>query len=170
MDYRLDSASKLRIARHAFFVVLLLCTACSYSFKGSLPGHLKVISIPLVENETAEFGVSQVLTELLRDRSLEEGLLRLGSEEMADCQLKMTLLQISDQPHDYDENETLKSMRTTLRLKVRFLDLVEGHELWVKDFTEWGEYDADTGTRDEAIEEAVDKLIQAIHEEMLADW
>jgi hypothetical protein len=150
--------------------VLLATSSCSYSFKGSLPAHLKVITIPMVENETAEFGISQELTELLRNRTLEEGLLRLGSEETADCSLLITLLQINDSPHDYDESETLKSIRTTLKVNVSFVDLVEGQELWVKSFNEWGEYEPDVGSRDEAIAEAVDKLIQAVHEEMLADW
>ena len=156
--------------RQLILMFLLLSLSCSYSFKGSLPEHLRVVVIPQVVNETSEFGIEQSLTDLLRDRTIEEGLLRLGSEEWADCRLQIHLLQITDAPHDYDESETLRSIRTTLRIQADFEDLVEGRLLWSKKFNEWGDYDADDGLREVAIEEAVDKLILAIHEQMLADW
>jgi len=159
-----------RALRHVSLVLLTLLLSCSYSFKGSLPDHLKVVVIPQVANETSEFGIEQDLTDLLRDRTMEEGLLRLGSEEWADCRLQITLLQISDAPHDYDESETLRSIRTTLRIQADFEDLVEGRLLWSKKFNEGGDYESEGGLRETAIEEAVDKLILAIHEQMLADW
>jgi len=34
-----------------------------YSMAGSIPPHIKSIAIPLVENQTAEFGMSEAVTD-----------------------------------------------------------------------------------------------------------
>jgi len=51
-----------------------------YSMAGSIPPHIKSIAIPLVENQTAEFGMSEAVTDNMVNEFTEENILRLVSE------------------------------------------------------------------------------------------
>ena len=45
------------------FFTFLVESCGFYSLSGSLPPHIKTISIPMVENETAEFGIAENISE-----------------------------------------------------------------------------------------------------------
>ena len=44
-----------------------------YSMSGSIPPHIKSISIPLIENETAEFGIAEEITDGIQKKFNDEG-------------------------------------------------------------------------------------------------
>ena len=61
-------------------ILLILLTAYScgfYSLSGSLPPHIKTISIPMVENETAEFGIAENISDGIQSRFNDEGILKV---------------------------------------------------------------------------------------------
>jgi hypothetical protein len=148
----------------------LLCTACAYSLKGTLPPHLKTIAIPLVENRTAESGIAETLTDLLTERFLTEGLLGVTALENASSRLDARLLSVTEKVEQFTSEDQVTGMRVTLKVDVTFVDLVESRELWKSSFSEWGTYDPGSETRDDAIGRAVDKLVLSINQKMLADW
>ncbi len=45
------------------FFTFLVESCGFYSLSGSLPPHIKTISIPMVENETAEFGIAENISD-----------------------------------------------------------------------------------------------------------
>jgi len=159
-----------RRRRFAARAVLLLALAGCYSFKGSLPPHLETVAIPLMENSTAEIGLAEEITDLVLERFLVDGLLRVTTLEQADGVLRLTLTGISDAPFNYDENEQVTAIKVTLQVKAAFEDRVEGRERWNRGFSEWGDYDPDEGTREEAIREAVEKIVLAVNQQLLSEW
>ena len=52
----------------------IFCSCGIYSLSGSLPSHIKSIAIPLLENQTAEFGLSEEITEGIINKFNEAGL------------------------------------------------------------------------------------------------
>jgi hypothetical protein len=164
-----------RHPRHEFFLLLTLCLSlllsCSYSFKGSLPPHLKTVDIPAMENRTPEYGVAEDLDRRLYERMLQDGLLRIASAEQASSRLSLVLLEVREVEQDIDEEQSTTRVRLTLKVKAEFFDLIEDRSLWVKTISEWGDY-SPTGSpdRDEALDTAVDKLVESINQQMLADW
>ncbi len=153
-----------------FVALLLLCGACAYSFRGTLPPHLDSIAIPLMENRTPEAGITEDLTDLLREEFLQEGLFKVSSLERADCRLDATLLSVSERADNFTDEDVVTNIRLSLRVEVHFVDLVEDRELWVDTFNEFGLFDPDSETRDDAIDEAVEKLVQKINQRILSDW
>lgn len=152
-------------------LLLTLGCACSYSFKGSLPPHLRTVAIPSIENKTAEFGVAEDLGDLVMSRFLRDGLLRVTDEAQADSRLLLSFTQISEAPFAYNQDEITSQVRLTIRLHGEFQDQVEDRQLWQKDFSEWGTYDPNgTPTRADAIAEAARKLVEAINQQLVADW
>ena len=50
-------------------LISLLITGCGfYSLKGSLPAHIKTISISPVINESSEFGINEKINEIILDK------------------------------------------------------------------------------------------------------
>ena len=55
---------------------------------GSIPPHINSISIPMVENQTVEFGISEAVTDNLVNQFLETNILQIDEENNADSILK----------------------------------------------------------------------------------
>ena len=168
-------ASRMRFHLPGLLLALLLLSllqqSCSYSFKGSLPPHLRTVALPVMENRTPEFGITEDLSQRIYDRMLQDGLLRMASEETADSRLDLVLVELREQEQDIDPEEGTTRVRLTLRVKASFTDVVESRELWSKTLSEWGDY-SPTGspTREEALDTAVSKLVESINQQLLADW
>ena len=59
-------------------MIVFLFNCCAfYSMSGSIPPHIKSISIPLIENETAEFGIAEEITDGIQKKFNDEGILKL---------------------------------------------------------------------------------------------
>ncbi|MFL2997887.1 MAG: hypothetical protein ACJZ1Q_03950, partial [Candidatus Neomarinimicrobiota bacterium] len=73
------------------FNLILLFNGCAiYSLAGSIPPHIKSISIPLVDNETSEYGLEQIVTDRILEKFNQEGILKVLNEEVANSILKGT--------------------------------------------------------------------------------
>ena len=83
---------------------LLLFSSCFlgscmyYSLAGSIPPHINSVAIPIVENQTAEFGMSESVTENLLAKFNEENILRVTDEESAVSVLNGTIVRVTDAP------------------------------------------------------------------------
>jgi hypothetical protein len=165
-----DAQPRQAAGRRIWRLLLPLLLIGCYSFKGSLPPHLKTVAIPQMENATAEIGLAEEITDLVLERFLSEGLLRVTSDEQADAVLRLTLSAISESAFDYDADEAVRRIKVTLQVKGVFEDRVEARERWSRSFTEWGDYEPDTESREDAIRDAVEKLVLAVNQQLLAEW
>ena len=62
-----------------------------YSLAGSIPPHIKSISIPLVENQTSDFNLSEDLTDKIISQFNESGILSIQDEDKAHSILNGTI-------------------------------------------------------------------------------
>ena len=73
-------------------ILILLCNSCAYySFKGSLPVHIKNICIIPVINESNEFSAAELLNDELNTYMLSENILDIVSPDNADSQLEIII-------------------------------------------------------------------------------
>ena len=78
-----------------------------YSMAGSIPPHIKSIAIPLVENQTSEFGMAEAVTDNLVEKFTEENILRVQDGNDADSILRGTIISIKDAPYTYTKEEAV---------------------------------------------------------------
>lgn len=145
-----------------------------YSFKGSLPTHIKSIAIPDFEDRTAEFDLGSTVTEQVRNGFIQEKILDLVEIENANSVLYCTIMSIDDKPaifSDSDEGESVDEYRVTIKIDTEWKDLVYDKSIFKKTITGYKEYDPnDTDERTDAIEDAIDEITEDIIEQILSDW
>ena len=102
--------------------LLFLFTSCGfYSLSGSLPPHIKTISIPMVENETAEFGIAESLSDGIQNRFNDEGILKIVNKN-SDSILRGTIKEITDGPYTFNKNESISEYRYKIDVFIEWHD------------------------------------------------
>lgn len=147
-----------------------------YSFKGTLPAHIKTIAIPIFTDQTAEFDIQQIVTDQIRLGFIRENILKLADEERANSILYGVIRDIGDRPLVYQSTEggeAVTEYRLTLKVQVEWYDAVEDKTVFKRQFTGFSEYDP-TGsterTREIALQESIDQITEDIINAILADW
>jgi len=157
-------------------ISLSLAGCWFYSFRGTLPPHIKNIAIPLFNDRTAEFNLQQVVTDQIRLGFIRENIIKFAEEENAHSVLYGNILDIQDRPLVYDDTESgeaVREYRLTLRIEAEWFDRVENKSLFKKQFTGYSEYDpsGQSGvTRDSALQNALNMITEDIINAILAGW
>ena len=174
-------------------IVLLLSWGCGvYSFRGNLPSHINSVVVIPVINQTAEFQVAELTTEMVLDLLIKENVLRVTNSGDADSDLRITITRVKDSPATYDADETVLEWRIDIYTKVVWYDLDRNKALFEKNMSGFGYYppggdigsddidNDDDGEIDEddefgdprvfAIRTAITKISEDILNEVVATW
>ena len=123
------------------FLMLTFLVNCGfYSMAGSIPPHIRSISIPLLDNETAEFGISEEITDNLLEKFTDENILRVVDEENSDSILRGSIVQAEDIPYTYSKEEVVGEYRFTISIDVEWVDVANDKILLQKIFKGCGAY------------------------------
>ncbi|MDP6684589.1 MAG: LPS assembly lipoprotein LptE [Candidatus Marinimicrobia bacterium] len=119
----------------------LLCIDCGYySLAGSIPPHIRSISIPLLDNQTAEFGISEGITDNLLEKFTDENILRVVDVDNSDSILRGSIVQAEDIPYTYSKEEVVGEYRFTVAIYIEWIDVANDEVLFEKRFKGWGAY------------------------------
>ena len=120
-------------------IYLWVFSGCGiYSFSGSIPPHIKSISIPLFVNETAEFGIAEAVTDEVTNVFLEENILKISDQ--GDSILRGSIKKVEDKPYTYSKMEEVLEYRYSVGISVEWFDVREEKVLIRKNYTNWGAY------------------------------
>lgn len=163
-------------------IILLLWsiayTRCGfYSFSGStLPPHLGTIAIPIFENRTTEFGIPEDLTDALIAKFTEDNSLKVFDRRTADSVIEGTIVSVREQAGAYNVQEQVKEIRIYIRIQAKFEDIKKNKVMWEEEITQWGTYNPDLpvtqegSSRQDAIQEAIEKISTDIFNKTIAGW
>lgn len=151
-----------------------------YSFSGAVPGHIKTVAVPLFENQTAEYGVVERITDELILVIQKDNTLKIVDEDGADSILYGTLMRIEDVPYTYEgegegaaQDFSVGEYKLTLIVNLEYYDQVKEEVIWSQEVSGWGTYNYLTGApdeREEGFDEAIDKLAQDILNLTVSGW
>ncbi len=163
-----------RPALHVVLLAALLLGGCGiYTFSGSIPGGMKTIAVPPFENQTAEFGLVEDLTDELIDRFIKDGTLKVKDLRDAESALYGTIVRVDDVPFTIRPDESVEEYKVTITVVIRFEDLVHGKVLWEERMSQFGVYPFSGGSsaqREEGLQEAVKKLTDDILNKTVSGW
>lgn len=124
---------KIIIKLNAIMLALTMCS-CGYTFRGSetaLPPDVKKIYIPQVVNESTKLGLSQIVTEALRDEFDGYGTVSIvDSQSEADAVLRVRIIDVKETTSaTRSNNNTALQMQTTMFLAGE-MQRITGPVLW----------------------------------------
>ena len=120
---------------------LFLVMSCGfYSMAGSIPPHIKTIAIPLMDNETAEFGLAEDITDGIIDQFNEEGILGITDEVSAHSILHGTVKKVNEGPFTYSKEESVSEYRYKIDIKIEWYDVSQEKNLLEKNYSGFGAY------------------------------
>ncbi|MBP7462004.1 MAG: LptE family protein [Candidatus Delongbacteria bacterium] len=154
------------------FPILFLPGCWYYSTSDSLPPNLKTIHIRTVENKTAQFDLSEMLTNRITQAFIDNGRLKLINDpDQADLILQVQVIQYDNKPYTFGQQEEVREYRVTLSLNVTCKNVKENNNLWsrsgLSDFTN---YNHQEENEDRAIQETVKKLSEELVNNTLTVW
>jgi hypothetical protein len=149
----------------------MITTGCiRYSFTGStLPAHIKSISIPLVENASAEIGLEETLRESIYNSFSAINILQV-TENNPDAELKMRILAYRNIPDEYDASGNVKTYKVIIDVSVLFLDLKENEPLFEGDVRGVGIYDHVNENEKIGLESALKRINEIIINNTVSGW
>ena len=119
---------------------IFLSSCGFYSLAGSIPPHIKTLTIPLISNETAEFGLAEDITDGLLQRFNEEGILQLTDGDHADSILRGTVKKVSEGPYTYSKTESVSEYRYKIDVAIEWYDIQQEKLLLKGNYSGWGAY------------------------------
>jgi hypothetical protein len=124
-----DRDSRGRLA--VLLAILGVVAGCGYGFSSSLlPGHIKTIAIPLMENQTNRGDLSSALADSLVEAFIDNHTLRVTVEKEADSVLEGVIREYRREPYTVDENEIVQQYRVEIVMEVSFLDVRKNKVIW----------------------------------------
>ena len=153
----------------SIFSCALLSGCMYYSMAGSIPAHINSIAIPIVENQTAEFGMSESVTENLLMKFNEENILRITDEDQATSILRGTITRVTDAPYTFTKQEAVTEYRFTVHMKIEWFDVRDDKVLIEKNFSGWGAYGLSGDISTDAIDNDGDGMIDGDDDDEFGD-
>ena len=148
-----------------YIIFIILMGNCGfYSFKGSVPAHIKNIVISPLINNTSEYTASTILEEKFINMMLLENILDIVKYENADSKLDITVKSISDKPNVYtidnqDGYEIVNEWKIMIQVQIYWYDLIQNKDIVNKTITEWSTYNLGVNIGEDLLDNDLDGLI-----------
>lgn len=117
----------------AFSVMALVLAGCGYSFRGSLPPHIRTVAVLVLENRTQEPGVESLITSALVEAIVSSGRLRLVRAEEADAVLSGSVVGYTIESLAFDGRANVTQYRLRIALNLTLRDVRKEENLWKED-------------------------------------
>ena len=130
-----------RLSYVILILLISIITSCGYySMAGSIPPHIKSIAIPLVNNQTAEFGIAENITDNIIEVFNEENILRIVDQDDADSILQGTIISLDDAPYTFSSEEAVSEYRINITMDIAWKDIENDVDILKKRYSGWGAY------------------------------
>lgn len=166
----MESKKKSKAMIKIFINLLLLsflCTGCMfYSIRGSLPVHIKSISLSPVINESAEFSVSDILNRELNELMISENVLDILPSDKADSYLEIVIVSVTDKPYTVTLSselgmEEVEEWKLSIKTNIKWHDMTRDEILFSKQMIGWGSYKPGVDISTDNIDNDGDSLIDS---------
>jgi outer membrane lipopolysaccharide assembly protein LptE/RlpB len=110
-----------------------LAGGCGYSLRPSLPGNVKTVHIPTLQNRTQEPGVEDFVTRALTQALVTSGVAKIAPAETADAVLEGSIVEYSLTSLAFDRTSNVTQYRLQIGLSLELRNQRTGEVLWKQD-------------------------------------
>jgi hypothetical protein len=152
-----------------------VCGCSHYSFSSAMKTHISTIAVPLLVNETLEFGAEQGVTDAIIAEFTEDNALRVVGEDEADSILRGAVTLYERPVISYDAAGNPGQYKVRVVAELTYEDLTRNEILWEDEVEGWAVYSetgdgGDLTSEEEAREYAFEKLAQDVLSKTVQGW
>jgi hypothetical protein len=138
-------------------------------------GGLRTIAIPILENETLEYGVEQDVTDALIEEFTDDNTLRVVPEGEAESIMRGTVVSYQRPIVSYDAGGSPREYKVLVVSRFSFENLSTKDVIWEDEVEGWAIYSVtgeggDLTTEDEAKAVAFEKLAEDVLAKTVQGW
>ena len=151
-------------------ISIFLIVGCSYySMAGSIPANINNVYIPLIENDTAEFEISENLTSKITQEIAIQNILKITDNSNSDSTILGVITNATDGPFTFDSNEQVDEYRFSISLKILWVDNENEKNLIEKTFTGFGNYSINNDPSSDGIDNDNDGILDENDDDEFGD-
>ena len=151
-------------------ILVFLIVGCSYySMAGSIPANINNVYIPLIENDTAEFEISENLTSKITQEIAIQNILKITDNNNSDSTILGVITSATDGPFTFDSNEQVDEYRFSISLKILWVDNENEKNLIEKTFTGFGNYSINNDPSSDGIDNDNDGILDENDDDEFGD-
>ena len=151
-------------------ISIFLIVGCSYySMAGSIPANINNVHIPLIENDTAEFEISENLTSKITQEIAIQNILKITDNSNSDSTILGVITSATDGPFTFDSNEQVDEYRFSISLKILWVDNENEKKLIEKTFTGFGNYSINNDPSSDGIDNDNDGILDENDDDEFGD-
>jgi hypothetical protein len=158
----------------ALATLLLMLPGCShYGFSSSVRTHIATVAVPILTNETVEYGAEQDVTDAIIREFTKDGSLRVVGEDVADSALRGSVVVYDHRVFSYDAGGNPRDYKVRAVARLTYEDLKEKRTVWEGDVEGWAVYTPGGGevtTEEDARKVAFEKLAQDVLAKTVQGW
>ncbi len=161
------------ITKLTLICLIFLCSCGVYSFSGRGISGIKSIAIETFDNQTAEFGIREQITDAIVSKLLTNRTFIITNTSAADAVLKGIVLSIDDKPLTFQADESITERQVIIVVEMSIVKTDRSTPIWQKRLVGEGRYPFKTGApeeRKEGIDKAIDQIIQDFINQTTSDW
>ena len=161
---------KRKLKKIVSSISIFLIVGCSYySMAGSIPANINNVYIPLIENDTAEFEISENLTSKITQEIAIQNILKITDDSNSDSTILGVITSATDGPFTFDSNEQVDEYRFSISLKILWVDNENEKNLIEKTFTGFGNYSINNDPSSDGIDNDNDGILDENDDDEFGD-
>jgi len=155
-----------------FLVALVLgVSACGvYTFNPRGKSSITTIAVEPFENKTPQYGLADLMTEVVIDAFIAEGSMKVVSADVAEAILTGTLTRYERLVQEFDELDQVAQYKVQVGVDIAFKDPANRNDIWTIQLTLDGVYDADTQTEEDGQKAVGEQLVEAVLNKTTKSW
>lgn len=141
-----------------------------YTFNPKGKSSIQSIAIERFENNTAEYGLADRMTDDVIDAFFSDGTMNVVSGENADALLLGVLQNYQRKPHQYDENDQVTSYEVLMEFQITLRDPQTNTDIWQETISRMGVYDVAGESEQDGQQKAIELLVNDIINKTTQSW
>jgi hypothetical protein len=163
-------ALKRKLKKIVNSLSIFMLVGCSYYYMaGSIPANINNVYIPLIENDTAEFEISENLTSKITQEIAIQNILKITDDSNSDSTILGVITSAADGPFTFDSNEQVDEYRFSISLKILWVDNENEKNLIEKTFTGFGNYSLNNDPSSDGIDNDNDGILDENDDDEFGD-
>jgi hypothetical protein len=152
-------------------LALLSITGCQpYTFNPKGKPTIKSIAIERFQNETAEFTISDRMTNFIIERFIADGTISVMDANNAEAVLVGSLTRYERRPHVYDANDQVTEYAVYMDFEVALKKPGEDTDIWRERMNQIGVYNVADENEEIGQNRALELLVQSIFNKISKSW